>query len=598
MTDILARPAAPEAHRVTAPSVTPARPEPLLAVRDLAVTFRHRGQAVPAVRGVSFEIGAGECVALVGESGSGKSVTARSLLGLAGHGADVRAEELTWRDTDLRRLTERQWRELRGRRIGLVLQDALTSLDPLRRVGAEVAEPLELHRTVIRRRRTARVRELLTSVGVPRPDLRARQYPHELSGGLRQRALIASALAAGPELIIADEPTTALDVTVQAQILELLAGLKRDGTALLLISHDLAVVAQIADRVLVLKDGLVVEEGPAHQVLTDPRDAYTQRLLAAVPGPDSRGRRLSPADGPRAADDAVAEDAPEAGAAPDAGILPVPETPPIVSRATAEVVLRASGLRKAYRAPGGEETVALDDVSFELRRHEILGLVGESGSGKSTAARVALGLTGLDAGDVTFLGEEWSGVGEPQRRARRPRIQLVSQDPLGSFDPRHRVGTIVAEGLARIGVPRPDRARRVGELLAGVGLPVDAASRRPSSLSGGQRQRVAIARALATEPEVIVCDEAVSALDVSIQAQVLDLLAELRDRTGVALLFISHDLGVIHHIADRVLVMKDGKVVEHGDVHDVFTEPQHPYTQRLLASLPTLPPRRPSERTP
>lgn len=579
MTDILARPSVPTAD--VQPRSAPQGPArvPLLSVRELAVTFAHRGRAVPAVRGVSFDIAAGECVALVGESGSGKSVTACSLLGVAGHDADVRAERLTWRDTDLLRLTERQWRGIRGRRIALVLQDALTSLDPLRRVGAEVAEPLELHRVVERGRRIPRVRELLASVGVPRPEVRARQYPHELSGGLRQRALIASALAAGPELIIADEPTTALDVTVQAQILDLLAGLKGDGTALLLISHDLAVVSQIADRVLVLKDGVVVEEGSAHDVLTDPRDPYTQRLLAAVPGPDSRGRRLSPTD-------ASAAGVPLPHAARESR-----------ARSAADVVLQASGLRKTYRAPGGEQTTALDGVSFELRRHEILGLVGESGSGKSTAARVALGLTGLDAGDVTFLGAEWSGVPEAQRRSRRPRIQLVSQDPLSSFDPRHRVGTVLGEALAHVGVPRTQRTARIGELLTSVGLPADAASRRPSSLSGGQRQRVAIARALATEPEVIVCDEAVSALDVSIQAQVLDLLADLRDRTGVALLFISHDLGVIHHIADRVLVMKDGRVVEQGDVHDVFTEPQHPYTQRLLASLPTLPPRRPSERT-
>lgn len=586
MTDTLARPLAHGATTATAsvPVSTPA--DAILSVRDLAVTFAHRGRAVPAVRGVSFDIAAGECVALVGESGSGKSVTARSLLGVAGHGAQVRAERLSWRDTDLRELTERQWRDIRGRRIALVLQDALTSLDPLRRVGAEVAEPLALHRTVVPAHRAARVRELLASVGVPRPEVRARQYPHELSGGLRQRALIASALAAKPELIIADEPTTALDVTVQAQVLELLAELKRAGTALLLISHDLAVVAQIADRVLVLKDGVVVEEGPTREVLADPQEGYTRQLLAAVPGPDSRGSRLSPRD------PAGVVEAPRGSGRREVG------APPVGAPRVGDVLLRASGLRKTYRAPGGEPTVALDDVSFELRRHEILGLVGESGSGKSTAARAALGLTPLDAGDVTFLGEPWSGIAEAGRRTRRPRIQLVSQDPLGSFDPRHRVGTIVAEALGRIGVPRAERPARVADLLVGVGLPADAASRRPSSLSGGQRQRVAIARALATEPDVIVCDEAVSALDVSIQAQVLDLLADLRDRTGIALLFISHDLGVIHHIADRVLVMKDGQVVERGPVHDVFTEPKHPYTQRLLASLPTLPPRRPSERTP
>lgn len=584
MTDTLFRAAAvaDEAPSTGIPQPSlPDERDALVSVRDLAVSFPHRDGPIEAVRGVSFDIRPGECVAIVGESGSGKSVTARSLLGLAGHDAQVRAARLRWRDTDLLGLGERQWRGIRGRRIALVLQDALTSLDPLRRVGAEVAEPLQLHDMLPRGRRALRVRELLASVGVPRPDVRARQYPHELSGGLRQRALIASALAAAPELMIADEPTTALDVTVQAQILSLLADLKRDGTALLLISHDLAVVAQIADRVLVLKDGVVVEEGDTAAVLTAPRHAYTRTLLDAVPGPDSRGRRLSSTDAVTAV----------------AALSEPARAEAVEPRPAGEVLLRANGLRKVYRTPGGGQTVALEDVSFELRRHEILGLVGESGSGKSTAARVALGLAAPDAGEVTFLGEPWTGVPEARRRARRPRLQLVSQDPLGSFDPRQRVGAVVAEALERIGVPTRERAARVTALLASVGLPADAASRRPSSLSGGQRQRVAIARALATEPDVIVCDEAVSALDVSIQAQVLDLLADLRDRTGVALLFISHDLGVIHHVADRVLVMKDGQVVEQGDVHDVFTGPRHPYTQRLLASLPTLPPRRPTERT-
>ncbi|WP_341977995.1 ABC transporter ATP-binding protein [Microbacterium sp. LWO13-1.2] len=565
MTDVLSRPVLPLSDADAQPV---AQGTPLLSVRDLTVTFHGGRVPVRAVRGVSFDIRAGESVAIVGESGSGKSVTARALLGVAGAGAAVNAERLSWADADLRRFTERQWRGIRGRRIGLVLQDALSSLDPLRRIGAEVAEPLAVHRLLTRGQHRFRVRELLTSVGIPRPDVRARQYPHELSGGLRQRALIASALAGAPELIVADEPTTALDVTVQAQILDLLADLRSRGTALLVISHDLAVVAQIADRVLVMRDGVVVEEGPTRRVLTAPRHEYTRQLLDAVPGSGSRGRRLSDDRERVGQDDA---------------------TPAVVG--SAPVVVRADRLRKTYRAPGGEDTVALEEVSFALHRSEIVGIVGESGSGKSTAARVVLGLAEPDSGSVEFLGEAWSGIPEQKRRMRRPRIQHISQDPLGSFDPRQRVGAIIAEALARVGVPRAERPDEVGRLLESVGLTADVTGRRPSSLSGGQRQRVAIARALATRPEVIVCDEAVSALDVSVQAQVLDLLVELRDRTGVALLFISHDLGVIHHIADRVLVMKDGRVVEQGDVHEVFTAPRHPYTQQLLASLPTLPPR-------
>ncbi len=575
MTAVLARATEPSAVAAE----TPQPRDALLSVRDLRVSFPHRRSTVEAVRGVSFDIRAGEVVALVGESGSGKSVTARTLLGVAGHRARIEAERLAWRGTDLRRLSERQWRGIRGRHIALVLQDALSSLDPLRRVGPEIAEPLVLHRTLPRGLRGSRVRELLSRVGVPRPEVRARQFPHELSGGLRQRALIASAIAAEPELIIADEPTTALDVTVQAQILRLLSDLRANGTALLLISHDLAVVSEVADRVLVMHDGIVVEEGTTRDILSDPQHEYTRRLLDAVPGPDSRGRRLA--------------------GEPDPGtIAPEPALRGPRAEGT-DTVLEATSLHKTYRAPAGQVTVALDDVSFTLARSEILGVVGESGSGKSTTARVVLGLTEPDAGAVSFLGAPWSGVRESGRRARRPRIQHISQDPLGSFDPRHTAGAIIGEALERVGMPRRERAAEVERLLLSVGLPADVAARRPASLSGGQRQRVAIARALATRPEVIVCDEAVSALDVSIQAQVLDLLADLRDRTGVALLFISHDLGVIHHIADRVLVMKDGRVVEEGDVHAVFTAPRHPYTERLLASLPALPPRRtPTERTP
>ncbi|WP_305783202.1 ATP-binding cassette domain-containing protein [Symbioplanes lichenis] len=496
----------------------------LVSVKDLHVSFGE----VRAVRGISFAIEAGECVAIVGESGSGKSVTARTLAGLAGPGATVTAAELTVAGVDARGFGEKQWRSVRGGFAGLVLQDALVSLDPLRTVGAEIAEVLRVHR----RRETPEA--LLTEVHVPEPERRARQYPHQLSGGLRQRALIASAIAARPPLLIADEPTTALDVTVQAQILGLLAERREAGETLLLISHDLAVVSRLADRVLVMKDGVVVEEGPAAALLTGARHPYTRKLVAAA------------ALGPR---------------------------PPAEPRAS--VVLRAAGLRKTY----GKQTV-VDNVGVTVGRGEIVGVVGESGSGKTTVAQLLFGLVAPDGGEVTFEGAPWSGVAERRRRPLRRRMQFISQDPLSSFDPRWTVGRIVAEA----GPSRGD----VLPLLERVGLTKDVVDRYPRQLSGGQRQRVAIARALAPRPSLIVCDEPVSALDVSVQAQVLDLLADVRERDGTALLFISHDLGVVHHLADRVLVMRGGRVVEHGTAAEVFTTPAHEYTRALLAAVPTL----------
>ncbi|MEV4378578.1 ABC transporter ATP-binding protein [Streptosporangium sp. NPDC049644] len=550
----------------------------LIDIEDLRVGFP--GAGVEAVRGVSLSIEAGECVAIVGESGSGKSVTARTLVGLTGPGASVTASRFTVDGRDALGFGARDWRRLRGRFAGLVLQDALTSLDPLRTVGDEIAEVLATHDVVPRAARRKRVIELLDAVGVPEPEVRARQYAHQLSGGLRQRALIASAIAADPPLIIADEPTTALDVTVQAQILRLLAARKATGTALLMISHDLAVVSAIADRVLVMKDGVIVEEGKTGRVLALPRHDYTRLLLAAVPSAISRGTRLS----------AIA-----AGGV--ALRTPLPER--TVDHAAP--ILEASGLSAAY----GSRTV-VDDVSFEVFPGETLGIVGESGSGKTTVARLVLGLLEPTSGEVLLGGEPWSGIPERGRRTRRPRIQVISQNPLGSFDPRYTVGRLVAEPLrgassgsgshrgasfgsgSRRGAPASWRKDRVAELLDRVGLPADVAGHHPRRLSGGQRQRVAIARALATRPDVLVCDEPVSALDVSIQAQVLDLLAEIQAADGTAMIFISHDLGVVHHVADRVLVMRAGWVVEEGYVDEVFFLPQHDYTRELLGAVPKL----------
>ncbi|MEU6415442.1 ABC transporter ATP-binding protein [Microbispora sp. NPDC046933] len=584
---------------------------PLLEVAGLSVDFATRRGVVRAVRDVDLSLRAGECLAVVGESGSGKSVTARALLGLAGAGARVRARTLSFEGRDLRRLSGREWRRLRGRRIGYVLQDALTSLDPLRRVGHEVAEALEVHGLAGRDDLDDQVIGLLAEAGVPDPDVRFLQYPHELSGGLRQRALIASAIAARPSLLVADEPTTALDVTVQAQVLDLLGERVRAGTAVLLISHDLAVVARLADHVAVLYAGLVVERGPADALLRAPAHPYTADLLAAAPAVDGPARELPlvrtgpPAAGgcPYAPRCALADDRCRAEPPP-----PVPYGPgrevrcfhagrdrpaPALDRAAEpprvkdHAVVSVRGITKRYRSPGGSWRTAVDDVSFDLRAGEALGLVGESGSGKSTTARIVLAEIAPDAGTVLLDGEAWSGLRERDRRSRRSRVQLVDQDPLSSFDPRFTVERVVGEAVPGR-MPRRLRRDRVAGLLAEVGLDDALLERRPAQLSGGQRQRVAIARALAPGPEVIVCDEPVSALDVTVQAQILALLARLRREAGVALLFISHDLGVVRQVCDRVAVMKDGALVETGDVADVFRAPRAAYTAELLAAVPRI----------
>jgi peptide/nickel transport system ATP-binding protein len=550
-----------------------ASPAGRLHVDGLSVGFERGGVVRQVVSDVSFDLAHGECVAIVGESGSGKSVTARTLVGLTGHGAVVQARALELDGRDVRTLSARDWRRTRGRRVGFVLQDALVSLDPLRPVGKEIEESLRLHGWRDRGRRRAKVLDLLASVGVPTPALRARQRSGQLSGGLRQRALIASAIALDPEIVIADEPTTALDVTVQEQVLALLDETKSRGVSLILISHDLSVVARLADRILVMRDGRVVESGTARQVLDDPRHEYTKALIAAVPGEHTRGQRLSElsASSPVPAPAAEGEDR---RAAPTA--------------ASEEVVLAATGLVKRYATGRTTVQTAVDGVSFTLPRGRTLGIVGESGSGKSTTARLVLGLTAPDEGEVQLLGEAWSSLDEAARRPRRGEISVVYQDPLSSFDPRWTVERIVADALPRGTRTAPERAARVAELVESVGLGQEVLGRFPLRLSGGQRQRVAIARALATEPSVLVLDEAVSALDVSVQAQVLDLLTDLQDRLGLSYLFISHDLGVIYHMSDDVLVMKDGRVVERGTAADVFERPREDYTRALVSALPRL----------
>ncbi len=570
----------------------------LIRVEGLRVSFAGR----TVVEGVGFELAPGECVALVGESGSGKSVSARSLLGLVGAGSRVEASTLEIDGADARRFGERRWRSIRGRRIGYILQDALSSLDPLRTVGAEVREAIRATGGPGGRVGRERALELLRRTHVPDPETRIDERPAQLSGGQRQRALIAAALAGDPAVLIADEPTTALDVSVQKQILALFAELKAQGIALLLISHDLAVVSQLADRVVVLQGGVVVEAGETAAVLSAPEHPYTRSLIDAaprfevgvpVPLPPSPSPSPShtfgvsgahaevehPSPGVSGADsevvrgsgaDARADSEAVRGSGADAE-----------ADSDGDVVLAADGVVKAFRLAGGRERVALRGVSVAVRRGRSLGVVGESGSGKTTIARILAGFENADAGTV-------------RRASDDPRdVQFVYQDPGASFDPRWTAGRLLAEavGLRHPSLSRTERGARVAEWLERVGLPASFADRRPASLSGGQRQRLGIARALAVEPAVVVLDEPVSALDVAVQKQILDLIGRLQRETGVAYLFISHDLGVIQKVCDEVVVLQNGEVREKGPTSRVLRAPEHPYTRSLIDAVPALPAR-------
>ncbi|POE11813.1 ABC transporter ATP-binding protein [Pectobacterium odoriferum] len=546
---------------------------PLLRVDGLSVTFPSPFGPIRSVKNLSFQVNAGEILALVGESGSGKSVTARTLVGLSGEGVDVQANaiELTRHDgslCDLRYLTDRDWRAIRGREIGFVLQDALVSLDPLRKIGQEVAEPILTHRLLPREQIPARVAELLTKAGIPDPENRAAQYPHELSGGLRQRALIASALAAGPQLLIADEPTTALDATVQKQVLKVFTALAQAGHGVLLITHDLAVVADVADRVIVMQHGALVEGGEARQILSAPTHPYTRKLLAAIPTASTRGKWLAGVD-PL-----------QSGIAPSAASLAANHA------STDAVALTADRIAVSFKRPDGSRMQAVNQVSLQIKRGETLGIVGESGSGKTTLGKVILALQKPDSGEVRLADNAWSTLTERERRPLRARIQTITQDPLSSFDPQFTVAQILRQPLRlRRDLSDDEKQRRILTLLEYVGLTPDLLTRRPTALSGGQRQRVSIAQALASDPEILICDEPVSALDVTTQAQVLDLLVALQRQLGLTMLFISHDLGVVQHMSHRIAVMKDGDIVETGPVEQIFNQPQHPYTRLLLSTV-------------
>ncbi|MGW1501591.1 dipeptide ABC transporter ATP-binding protein [Streptomyces mirabilis] len=508
----------------------------LVEVTDLTVGFG----SLRAVDGLSFRLEKGAALGLVGESGSGKSTVASALLGLhRGTGADV-GGSVRVAGIDVQEASDAELRRLRGGKAAMVFQDPLSSLDPYYAVGDQIAEVYRVHAKVSRRAARARAVEVLDRVGIPDAPRRARSRPHEFSGGMRQRALIAMALACEPDLLIADEPTTALDVTVQAQILDLLHTLREEtGMGLLLVTHDVGVAAESVDEILVMRHGRAVEHGLVGAVLGAPAQAYTQELLGAVPRVDA----------PRTA-----------------------------SAVTEEVVLEASGLRREF-GRGKKAFAAVDDVSLTIHRGETLGIVGESGSGKTTLGRMLVGLLEPTAGEIKPGG----GV--------RPDVQMVFQDPVSSLNPRRSVGESIADPLRAQGERDEGRIRgRVRELLERVGLEAAHYDRYPHEFSGGQRQRVGIARALAADPRVIVCDEPVSALDVTTQAQVIALLAELQRELGLALVFVAHDLAVVRQVSDRVAVMRRGRIVEYGPADEVYESPRDPYTKQLLAAVPALDP--------
>jgi microcin C transport system ATP-binding protein len=521
----------------------------VLEVKDLAVTFRQDGRRIEAVRHVSFHVDKGETVALVGESGSGKSVTALSTVGLLSDNAEV-SGSVTYLGKEMVGTPERELRKVRGNDISFIFQEPMTSLNPLHTIEKQLAESLVLHQGLSGDTARARIVELLNKVGIRDAESRLGAYPHQLSGGQRQRVMIAMALANGPELLVADEPTTALDVTIQAQILDLLAELKRtEGLSLLFITHDLGIVRRIADRVCVMQGGEIVEQGMTAQIFANPQHPYTQKLLAA----EQKG-------GPTPISDGAAE------------------------------VVRAEDLRIWFPIQKGllRKTVghvkAVNDATFSVRAGETLGIVGESGSGKTTLALAILRLIG-STGKVTVLGHDMQNLGRSELRGMRREMQVVFQDPYGSLSPRMTVEEIIAEGLGVHGIePGRNRQEMVAEIMREVGLDPLTMQRYPHEFSGGQRQRIAIARAMILRPKLVVLDEPTSALDMTVQVQIVELLRELQRKWGLAFIFISHDLRVIRAMAHKVMVMQAGDVVESGDCEAVFTNPQTPYTKALMAA--------------
>ncbi|MEN2976430.1 MULTISPECIES: ABC transporter ATP-binding protein [Tistrella] len=530
----------------------------LLDIRDLTITLPSGGDRARAVDDISLSVGRNEIVCLVGESGSGKSMTAHAVLGLLPPRVRLTSGQILLDGRDVAPLTDDAMRRIRGRDVAMIFQEPLSALNPLAKAGDQVAEAMAIHGRFTATERRARVRALFEGVGLPDPATIVRRFPFQLSGGQRQRVMIAMALANDPALLVADEPTTALDVTTQRQILDLIrAQQQARGMGVLFITHDFGVVADIADRVVVMRHGQVVETGPGGAVLARPSHAYTRTLIDAVPG----------RAGPRATDAAHAGD-------PAAG----------------DTLLRIRGLRKTFTSRTGfasrRTVAAADDISLDLRAGESLAVVGESGSGKSTLARMVMALTRPDAGEILFDGRNIAGLGGAALKSYRHRVQMVFQDPFASLNPRHKVGEAIARGPIAFGTSRDEAMAIARRLLERVGLDASAAGRYPHEFSGGQRQRICIARALAPDPAILVADEAVSALDVSVQAQILALLAELRRELNLAMIFITHDLRVAAEVSDRTVVMRHGRIVEQGPTAALFANPTHDYTRALLAAIP------------
>ncbi|MGO4199674.1 ABC transporter ATP-binding protein [Rhizobium sp. YAF28] len=525
---------------------------PIIDARNIGVNFKVEHGTVEAVKDISFQLYRGETIAIVGESGSGKSVTARTVMGLLSKRAVISPRSSVEYDgANILKFSERARRRLRGDRISMIFQEPMSSLNPIYTIGSQIVEAIRVHRKMSRRQADAKALELLKQVQIPDPEARLRQYPHQLSGGQRQRVMIAMALANDPDVLIADEPTTALDVTVQAQILNLIRNLQTElRMAVILITHDLTVVRKFSDYVYVMQHGEMREHNITEQLFANPQHPYTKHLLGSEP----RGQAN-----------------------------PLPEG--------SDIILDARGVRVSFMLRHGgffrpelRELVAVDSLNLTLRRHETLGLVGESGSGKTTFGQAILRLSDTDNGEIYFDRQPIHGKSRAEMRPLRSRMQVVFQDPFSSLNPRMTIGQIIEEGLVvnKLGATKGERLDRVREALVSAGMPGNILSRFPHEFSGGQRQRIAIARAIALEPEFILLDEPTSALDLSVQAQIIELLRKLQDERGLSYLFISHDLKVVRALCHRVIVMQHGKIMEEGPVNEVLSNPKTPYTERLV----------------